>query len=36
VSFLQAFRVNMFAAAALAAVSALAALGIKRGNVRLL
>jgi MFS family permease len=36
VSFLQAFRVSMFAAAALAAVSALAALGIKRGNVRLL
>jgi EmrB/QacA subfamily drug resistance transporter len=36
VSFLRAFRVNMFAAAALAAASALAALGIKRGNVRLL
>jgi EmrB/QacA subfamily drug resistance transporter len=36
VSFLRAFRVNMFAAAALAAVSALAALGIRRGNVRLL
>jgi hypothetical protein len=36
VSFLSAFRANMFAAAALAAASALAALGIKRGNVRLL
>jgi EmrB/QacA subfamily drug resistance transporter len=43
VSFLLAFRVSMFAAAALAAASALAALGIKRvrptnsrGNVRLL
>jgi EmrB/QacA subfamily drug resistance transporter len=36
VSFLRAFRVNMFAAAALAAASALAALGTKRGNVRLL
>ena len=35
VSFLRAFRVSMFAAAALAAASALAALGIKRGNVRL-
>ena len=36
VSFLRAFRVNMISAAALAAASAFAALGIKRGNVRLL
>ena len=35
-SFLRAFRVNMLAAAGLAGASALAALGVKRGNVRLL